>query len=264
MRVILKAKQHESAKDNTKGPIRPFLLSHLYAFALSIVFTFLHAIQIRAQETEIKDYLNRSGIETLVYTGKEELQYQYPNLRGHPYLDTNEYREGELLYDGRLYPGVRLRLNTHTDALSILSPINYGIIVSSDQVEYARLSAYTILYIRQSPSMEVKAGKALPEGYYACIPMKKHPVYRREVRYPERKIEWMQVEWSFKLQSRLYIYKNGIYHSVGSKGSVLKLFKDKRAELNRYAKTERLNFRKDKVQSVVALVSYYESMTDSP
>ena len=229
-----------------------------------LIFILFLAIQLQAQEAEIKDYLARSGVETLVYTGKEEIQYQYPNLRGHPYLDDVEYREGELMYDGRLYLGVRLRLNTHTDQLSIISPANYGIIVSSELVEYVRLPAYTILYMRQSPGNEVKVGNALPEGYYACIAMEKYPVFRREVCFPERKIEAHKVEWSFKLQSRLYIYKDGIYHSVGSKGSVLKLFKDKKGELNRYAKQERLNFRSNRVNAVVALVRYYESITESP
>ena len=228
------------------------------------VFILFFAIQMQAQEAEIKEYLDRAGIEALVYTGKEELQYQYPNLQGHPYLDDIGYREGDLMFAGRLYPSVLLRLNTHTDELSVVSPANYGIIVSSELVEYARLPAYTILYIRQSPSNEVKAGNTLPEGYYACITMKKYPVFRREVRYPVRKIEYLKTEWGFNLRSRLYIYKDGIYHPVGSKGSVLKLFKDKRGELNRYAKQQRLDFRNDRVNAVIALVKYYESITETP
>jgi len=221
----------------------------------------LTAVSMQAQQADIKDYLIRSGTEALIYTGKEETRY--PAMHEHPYMDTDQYREGELMYDGRLYPGVRLRLNTHTDELTILSPDFRDIIVSSELIAYARLPEYTILYSRPSSGNEVKDGNALPPGYYACITMQKHPVFRREARGLVRKINDMQVNLVFILQSRLYVYKEGKYHSVGSKGSVLKLFNDRRSELNRYAKQQRLNFRNDRVNAVVALVRYYESLTET-
>lgn len=231
-------------------------------FFIICVFFLAVPVRIQAQETEIKDYLDRSGAAVLLYTGKEEWKSPFL-IRGHPYLDTDEYREGELMFAGRIYPGVRVRLNTYTDELSILSPLHNGIIVPSDRIEYARFPEYTIIYNRQFPSDEVKAGSALPPGYYARITTKNHAVYRREIRDLVTKSENLQSEWVFNIRSRLYIYKDGIYHSVGSKGSVLKLFRDRRRELNRYASQERLNFRDDRVNSIVALVGYYESMTEN-
>ena len=228
-----------------------------------IVFILFPAIRMQAQEAVIKDYLDRSGVAVLLYTGKEEVVLPQ-RMRGHPYLDTDEYRDGDLMFNGRLYPGVRLRLNTHTDELTVLSPSHNNIIVPSDLIEYARLPEYTIIYNRQFPNSEIKAGSALPSGYYARMTTEKYPVYRREVRFPKSTIVSMQVEWVFNIQSRLYIYKDGIYHSVGSKGSVLKLFKDRKRELNRYAKQSGLNFSKDRVNAVVALVRYYEYITESP
>ena len=260
-----------------------------------ILFILFLAIRMQAQEAEIKDYMDRSGKSILLYSGKEDIKY--PNMRVHPYLDTDEFREGVLLYDGILYPGVRLRLNTHTDELSVLLPANapsdrieyaqsqeytvvygqqltgnalnigsafFSNIVSTDLIEYAQFPEYTLIYNRQSPNNEVKTGSALPPGYYARMMTEKYPVYRREIRYPKRNVDGMQVEWIFNIQTRLYIYKDGKYHSVGSKGSVLKLFKDKKNELNRYAKQTGLNFGNDRVNAVVALVRYYESITANP
>ena len=228
-----------------------------------IIIILVFSLRMQAQEAEIKDYIDRSGVAVLLYTGKEELRY--PSLiRGHPYLDTDQYRDGDLMYAGRLYSGIRLRLNTHTDELTVLSPHYNDIIVSSDLMEYARLPEYTIIYNREFPKNEVKTGNALPSGYYARMATKKYPVYRREVRYPTRSTDGIYVELVFKMQSRLYIYKDGIYHSVRSKGSVLKLFKDKKKELNRYAKQTGLSFGNDRVNAVVALVRYYESITENP
>jgi hypothetical protein len=217
---------------------------------------------VRAQSDGISEYLLRSGAEAVVYSGKVESPY--PGMTGHPYMDTDEYREGTLWFDQRLYPAVLLRLNTHTDEIALLSPDrSCSVIVPSDRVDRAVLPEYTIVRHHQADKEDVKQRRALAEGYYAYVHQGKFPVIRREVRYPDQKVNGMQLERTFALQSRTYIYKDGIYHAAGSKGNVLKLFGDRRRELNRYIRQEGLDFRNNRLGAIVALVRYYESLSNN-
>jgi hypothetical protein len=215
---------------------------------------------LRAQQTVIHEYLQRAALSALLYTGKEDMRY--PGMKGHPYMDTEQYREGTLLFDGRLYPGVLMRLNTHTDELVLASPDRrYAVALPSDRIGYARLPEYTLLYRHEADKDSLRQGLALPAGIYACLYEGACQVYKREVRYRNREIKDMQAEWIFTLQTRFYIFKDGIYHPVSSKSSVLKLFKDKKKELNQFIRLQALDFRDDKAHAIATLAAHYESLS---
>jgi len=50
--------------------------------------------------------------------------------------------------------------------------------------------------------------------------------------------------------------------AVKNKNSVLKLFPDKRKELNEFAKQHKLNFKNQIEQSIVDLVTHYENLKE--
>ena len=51
----------------------------------------------------------------------------------------------------------------------------------------------------------------------------------------------MQVDESFDQSVKYYIRKEGVYYTVRSKGSVLKVLKSKKKELARYIKRRKLD-----------------------
>lgn len=69
------------------------------------------------------------------------------------------------------------------------------------------------------------------------------------------------MEGEFRVGDKLYIRKDGVYHQVSSKRSVYKVFKDKKKQLQKFTSTRRLKFRKQKEETILALASYYDSLS---
>jgi hypothetical protein len=208
-----------------------------------------------AQEGDASAYLAQAGVWSVVYSGKGE--ENFPGVREHPYLDTKQYREGTLCFDGRLYPHVIMRLNVYTDELVLLSPDSrFSVVVSPERVDSVAFPAYTVFY--NGPE-QTQAG--LPDrGYHVRLYNGGHTVWKREVKFIDRVTNGMDIEAIFTSRTRYYICKDGRCQSAGNKRSLLKLFAPKKKELNQYIKQQRLNFKNAPDEAIVRLTTYYESL----
>ncbi|MDR2811248.1 MAG: hypothetical protein LBB84_11975 [Tannerellaceae bacterium] len=227
-------------------------------YLFSLLFL-LAALLCRAQEEETNDYLLHAGVGAVIYSGKEEAVY--PRVREHPYLDTKQYREGTVCFDGRVYPKQQMRLNVYTDELIILLPDNRaGIVLPSERMDSAVFSPYAVFY--HTPVQdEAKEQRSLPDkGYYARLHNGKFTVWKRQTKLIERVTNGMNIEQIFTSRTRYYVYKDGRYRSVGNKRNLLKLFASKKKELNLYIRQQRLNFKDEPDDAIVRTVKYYESL----
>lgn len=237
-----------------KLPIRfciLFLLGCCYMQAQQLQTNYLKPYN----EEKIQSYISEIKNKLIIYSGKEERVY--PNyLVNHPYLDTDEYRIGTLCFDGLIYPDVKMRLNQHQDQLIVLSPDQrYNIIISDELIDYAIIDS---LYIFCNKSG--KQNTKLPEGYIVRLYGGKYPVVKKERFLLERTIEDRDIKMSFTKRTRYYICVDGVYHAVGSKGSVLKLFKSNKKQLNQFIKENKLNFRRSPELAIVSVVKYVETL----
>jgi hypothetical protein len=199
----------------------------------------------RAQEEETNNYLKLAGAWATLYSGKEEAQY--PGVREHPYLDTQAYREGNLWVDGRLYPAVKMRLNVYADELSVRSPDNrFGVVVSAERIDSAGFPQYDVFYDDRGFSVRLHNGK--------------YPVWKRQTKQIERVANGMKYEQVFTSRTRFYVYKDGRYQNADSKRSLLKVFAERKKELNAYVRQQQLNWKEDPAGAILRLVKYYESL----
>ncbi|MDH6305135.1 hypothetical protein M2459_002232 [Parabacteroides sp. PF5-5] len=219
---------------------------------LILLFCILVSWQINAQD--IKSYINTASVQSIIYTGKEEPKYP-TYILNHPYWKTSEYQEGSLSFDGQFYPNVMLRLNQHLEELVICSPDKrFNILLPANRIDYALIGSNYIFYLPKDKEM-------LPKGYYIRLHDGEHKVVRRETFFLNSATKDMAVEFSFIGKTRFYIYKDGVYHQVNNKSSVLKLFKSKKKELNQYIKQQKLNFRKSPEEAIVAVAQQYQILT---
>jgi len=199
-------------------------------------------------------YLRDADVNALIYSGREEMRYGA--FRNHPYLDTNLFREASLSYNGRIYPRVRLRLNTNTDELSVqpTPTFPFGIVLDPALVDSASLPEYTIVYNGE--------GGDLPAGYYVRLYDGKHIVMKRIRNQIDRVANGTVYEQVFVTSTRYYVLHNGAYRQAGNKRALLKLFADRKKELDRYARQQRLDFGAAPDEAIVGLVAYYETLTN--
>jgi len=211
-----------------------------------------------AEKEMVISFVQSAENQLIIYAGK--IEPFYPNyVVGHPYLDTNEFRNGILSYDGVVYPDIMLRLNLHTGQLTVSPPHRRNnVIIPSERFDYAIIDSLYIFY--NKPEKDIPA---LSEGYVVRLHNGKYPVFKRERQFLNTSIKERVVEMSFNKRRSIYIYADGKYNQVNSKGALLKLFKSKKKELNQFIKQHRLNFKTSPESSIVAVTRYYETLTSS-
>lgn len=219
----------------------------------------VHAQQLKAvgnervSEKVIQEYMDFVGDQAVLFNGKTELLYNL-NLTNHPYLITSEYTSGELKHNNVYYKNIMLRYDLYADELIALMPEKpYNIVLEKEKVEEAYLNGYHIVRYDKDKWPDIPRC-----NYMIFLYDGKYPVIRRNQVTLDQKIENQRVEYTFRIKERFYVRKDNVYHQVSSKGSLLKLFPDRKKELNAYIKQHKLNFRKDREQSIKAVVEYYE------
>ena len=228
------------------------------------IFCFMVACSVCAQEQNpemiiddnINSYLKAVNNYAVIYTGKEEPVYNVRTLN-HPYLDTYEFRIGELSYEGRVYKDAMLRLNHDIGELIIMNPNKtLSIIVPKDRLDYAIIDSLYILYHKPVSA----DGMELQEGFYVRTYKGDHEIWRRETCFLNTNIKDHELEYFFEKKLRIYIYKDGVYNLVKNKGSLLNFFASKKKELKKYIKQNGLSFNKDPDMVIVYVTRYYDNL----
>jgi hypothetical protein len=206
------------------------------------------------KNTLMEQYLDEARNQALIYTGKEPQPYA-PHITNHPYFKSGLFTGGVLSYDGIRYPNVTLMFDSYRDQLIVLSPGTHShLILQSNKVDYAEMFGYRVIYfspdgLKNSPS----------EGYYLLLYDGKCKVLEKQScsLFETRKNEVR--EGYFNKSSKYYVLKDGVYHMVKSKGSVLKIFEPHKRELNQYSRQQQLNFRKETGNAIISIVKQYET-----
>lgn len=209
----------------------------------------------REKDIIMEQYLGEAQSQALIYIGKEAQSYA-PHITNHPYFQSGIFIGGTLSYDGIRYPGINIMLDTYRDQLLVHTPNRMSyVILQPEKVDYAELFGYRIIYfypdgLKNAPS----------EGYYQLLYDGKCKVLGRQTCSLFETRKDAIVEGQFNKSIKYYILKDGVYHTVKSKGSVLKVFKSHKKELNQYSRQQRLNFRKETEKAIVSIVRQYETL----
>jgi hypothetical protein len=198
-------------------------------------------------------YLAAAGEHSPVYTGK--IPAPYPaHLVNHPYLESETFAAGVLSFGGVVYPGVRMRLDQYRDRLLALPPGGfYEVILPPAQVNHARLHGRHIFH-HQPDSLKGSP----PRGYYfllhegACRIIRRTACQMRETNKDGAVTGW------FIFSDKYYILKDGVWHSVRSKGSTLNVFSSHKKELSRFVAEHKPDFRRNAGAAITAVVQEYE------
>lgn len=171
-----------------------------------------------------------------------------------PVPPTESFAAGDLWYDGVKYTGIKMRLDLYRDEFMVLVSENslYNAILDPERFGYADLRGYRVIYIPEgSPHFN------LPKGYYLRLYEGKHDILRKETF--EMSLTQMKL---INRPLRFYIEKDGAYRPVRrNKGSLLRLFRERRRELDRFIRENGIDVKRNTEESVVRVVQEYERLT---
>jgi len=195
---------------------------------------------------------------TELYRGPEYVDYAYQIKDGNPYFE-DSLIAGSILYNGVLYEHIPLLFDEVLDLVVIKDPYD----VWKMSLNREHVDSFTIedhRFIRVGDSLNPTAPR---NGYYEQL-------YRGRIRLLRREAKTVQIQASFLNQgfekytltsTSYYLKKGDTYFAVNNERSLLAAIKDKGREAKRFMRSNHLRMRKDKQNTLVKVITWYDGLT---
>ena len=236
-------------------------------FFLSCLFSFSYTSLIFAQASNdslfvkiVSDSINKEYISQLmseapIFNGREF----YPTLRlnegGHTSFVDDNYVSGKLMYDGSEYNNVSMKYDLVINELILL---NYdkvgGIVLRRNHVESFSLNNHSFINIIAGNTQERK----IEPGYYDLLYNGSVQLLAKREKKIVEAINKLNVERLVESKNTYYLFKNNSYTLINGKNGLLKLLIETSQQNKKFLKTNKLNFKKDKENSFIELLRFYD------
>ncbi|MEO5978543.1 MAG: hypothetical protein ABIS36_02990 [Chryseolinea sp.] len=207
-----------------------------------------------ARETQL--YNDFIGGQSRLYNGTEYHDYLTKDEE-HPYFGANDWSKGNIVYDDDFYKNIELFYDISRDQVITEHKLTGGKI----EMIAKKIAQFTINghpFVRLNQDKE----KVIKEGFYEVLYQGKVNVFARREKQMQDKTENYTVVHTFIERNKVYIVKNGIYHFVKTKKSVLAVFDDKRQELKAFLKTEKLRYKDNRELAIAKMAGEYDKQTN--
>ena len=191
-----------------------------------------------------------------VYEGNQYVGHD-PRIKVHPYYVVDSLQTGTVTYNGFQYRAVKLLYDIVWDELVVQPPDGgYRLRLHTDKIaafslgphQFARFVGDSVAGIRT--------------GFYEII-------YNGRVKALAKRLKTVQEDISggiykadYLLKDRFVIQKDGVFHEVKTKRSVLNLFPDQAKELRKYLRKNRLKFKDEQREQTIARIAQrYDELT---
>ena len=190
--------------------------------------TFLHA----AVANTINIYKKTMGMQARLYNGSRYVPPDY-TLEEHPYFRFDDWSTGDVFYDGEYFQDVPLMYDLQTDQL-ITEHLSSGqpIRLVWDKIQYFTIGGHHFRKISN-------ATNGLPDtGLYDVLYAGPTMVVAKRQKLPREEIEAATIIRRFEERTRYFIFRDGAFHPVKTKTSVLNVLEDRKQVLKKLLKQQ--------------------------
>ncbi|GAB3770212.1 hypothetical protein GCM10028818_07630 [Spirosoma horti] len=191
-----------------------------------------------------------------IYEGNEYIPHDH-RIKIHPFYRIDSLQMGTIFYNGVHYNQVQMLYDIVRDELAIQPPGGgYRLRVRNDYVAAFSLGDYQFSRIVGDSAVGV------PTGFYEVLYNGRAKALSHRVKTIHEDISSGTYRADYVQKDRFYILKEGLYHEVKSKRSLLNLFPDQAKNLRKYIRTNKLKFTEDQRETAVTQVTKrYEELT---
>jgi len=205
------------------------------------------------------DYYDQNiGEQSGKFNGSQNIGYTQAVIEKNPYFESSNFTKGSIVYDQVYYNNVSLLYDEAADQV-ILQDSLHRIELITERLEAFSIAEHQFQYLIKD---NANNNALLKTGFYQVLIDNKTSLYTKETKKISEKIQGNELTYTMESSHYYYIKKAGRYFEVDSKKSVFRLLKDKEKDLRHYLKTQHLNYRKDKINTLSKLVAYYNQITN--
>ncbi|MBG6234987.1 hypothetical protein IWX76_001555 [Pedobacter sp. CAN_A7] len=223
-------------------------------FKLGLMLMFLCTSASAQQNNFEKSIGQQSG----VYNGRD-FEFYHPSIEGSAFFqDATFFTNGTIHYDGFVYRNVPLMYDMHKDLVVSLFHDGFSkySFISEKVSEFDMLGHHFVRIVQNS------AGTSLNSGFYDQVYNGKLKILVKRSRELKEESSIQELKNVFRDHNKYYLKKDQQYYNVGSKKAFMKLFKERKSQLQRVLKDADIIFRKEPERALVLLATSYDNLSN--
>ena len=209
-----------------------------------------------AGEKAIEKFLEAKVQNLPVYNGIQHIGYPH-YIQGSAYYKSAAWQEGPVLYDGILYKNAFLKYDMVEEVLIIRQPNNLlGIILFGPRVSHFSFGNSTFIYKQKMD------GQSIAEGFYEQLAEGKIGLLAKRKAVIEEGIVATEMLRRFVRKDQYYAVKDGIYYAIKNLNDMLNLLGEKKKDIQKYLKKNKIRFKKDPEYALVKISELFNQAID--
>lgn len=202
------------------------------------------------KDSVISLYFSNQYKELAIYNGKLFRGHEY-GIKGHGFYLSSDWQTGNVLYEGIWYNNVPIRYDIFRDQLMVNHPNNITIILFGERVQEFNFKGMDFFRfnagVKNEPSAKI----------YQLVSDGKIRVYARRLKVLEENLENRKLEKKFIDAHKFYLVKDGNFHLIRNKNSMLNLLSDRRKEIQKELKKNNIRFKTNPESAIIHIADFY-------
>ena len=190
------------------------------------------------------------------------IEYMEPERKDaqHPYFGSEEWTTGTVVFDRQPYRNMSLLYDITSDQLITETPSGEVIALIKEKVNEFSLGERKFVQIENE-----QVANSLPRsGFYQVLYDGRTRVVAMRIKDIHRYMDGSYVQIDFKERSRYFLYKEGAYHPVSSKSSLLHVLFNNKQLVKEFMKKNQIRFDKNEDWAFVQVARFYDTLSTHP
>jgi hypothetical protein len=188
--------------------------------------------------------------------GRKYKPYSFSFVNGTPFFQTDQFGEGTIIYEGGYYNNVKLLYDEVQDMVILRNEIAIELI--TERIEQFSISGHLFVKLaKDSLNNRVSA------GFYEQLYKGKIEVYKKEKKVIKENLSTTEgVRGDIEKKTFYYLKKDGIFYLIKKKANIYEALRDKENEIQKFMRSNGLNFKSDPDNTLAKIAPYYDQLTN--
>ena len=201
-------------------------------------------------------YSRSTQAESRLLNGTEYVSLIPSYIAGKPFFQTDQPQRGAITYDGSYFERVPLLYEMSQDQVLLFDSVRVATIqlIKARVTDFA-LGGHHFLRLRADSAQVITA------GFYDLLLDGPVQLLAKRTKTATKGTAARGIGGSFVEETRFFVQAHGSYHKVSTLGQLLNLFPNKKPDLQKFARSNHLQFKADSREaSLVAVLRYYNEL----
>ncbi len=177
---------------------------------------------------------------------------------GDPFFESDSIRDGTVNYAGRDYQKVPMLFDIARNELAIVSyDDQHFIVLDNDKVDSFHLRGHAFIRLVHNDTLSGSP----PTAFYDRLYNGNIKVWAGRAKTFQESTAGGELIRIFSPHNAYYIFLNNTYYPAHNKKNILTIMRDKRHEIKKFARKQKLKFNKNGMeQAIIAVAAYYDQL----